>query len=582
MDTRKFSKGTKTYSDKNNYRKLLKPLLIIGCVLAAALIVCIVILIMNTEQNNRIMNSESALSGVSVNGIDISGMSKDRALSATNNSPDEILGKTVISVDVNGDITKINAKDLGFSTDYDTVINDALSYGHTGTLEERKQAISNAKENGVRFSVKPVVDKETLMSALLPLKEKYDKQSVDASVLFMPRGYLSDGTKYEPDEQALIKACAKDEPIELPANLVRIPAEEKPNEYRYELYKENKFVKDYIPAQADVSRFLYTADESGQSLSVDALADSILARIQSGDYSTPIKATIDIIESTVKLKDIKQSTQLIASWTSSYASHNGYNRNWNLSKLSGIINGIVIQPGEEWSINKQAGNRTSRAGWLDAPGIENGGYIDQPGGGVCQISSTLYNAAIRANLDISDSTHHSIISPYIPIGLDATISSGAPDLKIRNNQSTPIYIVSYTNPKDKNVTVEIYGQTVVDPQYGDVILTFTSEDLGAYGNEPIMNYVYNATVSYDGTPIPLGESIVYAESRPGRKAQTYKHILSLDGTELKVENFTSFAWRAINGTTYVNGPDPATVTPTPTVSSEPSPMPSEPSVTNSP
>lgn len=78
-----------------------------------------------------------------------------------------------------------------------------------------------------------------------------------------------------------------------------------------------------------------------------------------------------------------------------------------------------------------------------------------------------------------------------------------------------------------------------------------------------MNYVYNATVSYDGAPIPPGESAVYAESRPGKKAQTYKHILSPDGTELKAEKFTYYEWRPISGTTYVNGPDPATLPPEP-------------------
>lgn len=571
------SKGSRNRKNKKKNRRNSKPLITVIFILIAAVVGCAVFLINNEVQNNRIMNSETALKGVRVNGIDISGMTRNEALSATGSLPEAVLSDAVFSIDINGNIENISAKDLGLSTDYETVIDNSLSYGHTGTLGERKRAIAEADKNGMAFTVKPSGDKQTLAAALLPLKEKYDKQPVDAGVVFMPRGYLSDGTKYEPDEKDLITACAKGRAIELPGDITRVPANEMPNKLRYEFYRENKFKKDYIPSQADVSRFQYTPEEPGLLLDVDSLAGSILAEIQSGDYSGTINAAVNRTEPAVKLADIKKNTQLIASWTSSYASHNGYNRNWNLSKLSGIINGIVIQPGEEWSINKQAGNRTTKSGWLKAAGIENGGYVDQPGGGVCQISSTLYNAAIRAALDITDSTHHSIISPYIPLGLDATISSGAPDLKIRNNQSTAVYIVSYTNPKDKNVTVEIYGQTVVDPEYGDVILTFTSENLGSYGSSPVMNYVYNATVSYDGKPIPPGESVVYAESRPGRKAQTYKHILSPDGTELKSEKFTSFAWRAINGTTYVNGPDPATVTPTPPPADPtPAPLPTEP------
>ena len=191
-----------------------------------------------------------------------------------------------------------------------------------------------------------------------------------------------------------------------------------------------------------------------------------------------------------------------------------------------------------------ATGQRKQAGWT-LPASKTGGYVDQPGGGVCQISSTLYNAAIRANLDITDSTHHSIISGYIPIGLDATISSGAPDLKIKNNQKHAcFYRVVHQPQRQERDGGNIRDRPSSDPKYGDVILDFTSKDLGSYGGATVMNYVYNATVSYDGTPIAPGKSVVYAESRPGKKAQTYKHILSPDGTELKVEEFTHFSMEA--------------------------------------
>lgn len=562
-------KVKKSVRKKNTRVKLY---IISACALAA--LGAVVIIAANTARYNSIMssvNSEAAVKGVSVNGVDISGMTKEEALRATAGIADGILTAEV-SISVDGEINTFTAKDLGFGTNYDSVMEQALSYGHIGTKEECANDVINAERNGVEFKVMPVADKDALVAALAPLKEKYDKEAAGAGVIFMPRGYLKDGTKYEPDEQALIKACANGKAIDLPGDIVRVPEDEAPIKLRYEFYKDTKFVKNYIPAQADVERFLINEDAC-RSVDLGALADSVISAAQSG-FSEPIVSPMAAF-------DVKNNTQLIASWTSSYASHNGYNRNWNVAKLSGIINGVVIQPGEEWSINKLAGNRTTKAGWRKAAGIENGGYTDQPGGGVCQISSTLYNAAIRAGLDITDSTHHSIISGYIPLGLDATISSGAPDLKIKNNQQTPVYIVSYTNPKDKNVTVEIYGQTLTDPEFGDVILTFTSKDLGAYGQKPVMNYVYNATVSYDGSPIPPGESAVYAETRPGRKVQVYKHILAPDGAELKAEKFTSYQWKPINGTTYVNGPDPATVTPEPTFpfwpfTPEPTPEPTKP------
>ena len=142
------------------------------------------------------------------------------------------------------------------------------------------------------------------------------------------------------------------------------------------------------------------------------------------------------------------------------------------TKLCGIINGQTLEPGVEWSINEVAGPRTIANGWKEADGISDGGYTKQAGGGVCQISSTLFNASIRSGIFYNGNTsiaadensykwgievtswrHHSIISGYIPLGLDATISTGGPDLKLLNHCTTPFYIVSYMNTEEKCVPV---------------------------------------------------------------------------------------------------------------------------------
>jgi hypothetical protein len=193
---------------------------------------------------------------------------------------------------------------------------------------------------------------------------------------------------------------------------------------------------------------------------------------------------------------------------------------------------------------------------LSYEGYAFSGWNTAAGGGVCQLSSTTYNAAIRAALDITDATHHSISSDYIPLGFDATISTGGPDLKIRNPYDTPIYLISYVNPEEMNVTVEVYGQPVVDETYGDVILDFSSVDGGSYGT-PAMQMVYNTPVAPDGTAIAPNASYVYAKARQGRSVQTYIHYLSLNGVELAKEEFHSYKWAPINGTTYINAAPPA-------------------------
>lgn len=532
-----------------------KILIIVLCVLIAALGVT-AFMFFNQSDNGL------ALEGVSVAGVDISGMTKEEALAATSQVSQDVLDKIEIPVDFDGELSKFTAMDLGLTTDYDSAVEQALSYGHTGSFFDKMKAAKETKEQGKDFPVSAHADKDKIAAVLLPLKEQLDKNPVDASFEFMPRGYLEDGTPYTPDEQALIEKSADGEDLDHPDDLARIPENEMPNKLRYQYWQNDHYEENYIPADADISRFLYTSGENGRVIDMEAVINSIAAEVESGSYST-IAAPLQQQEPEVTIDDLKKQTQLIASWTSSYSNHANFNRNWNVAKLSGIINAVMMQPGEEWSINEEAGVRTVSAGWKEAAGIVNGGYVQQAGGGVCQISSTLYNAAIRAALEITDSTHHSIQSDYIPLGLDATISSGSPDLKIKNPYDTPVYIVSYVNPKDKNVTVEIYGQTVVDPEYGDVILDFSFVNGGSFGT-PGMQMVYNTPVAPDNTPIPAGGAYEYAKARPGKSVETYIHYLSLDGTELGMESFHNYKWNPINGTTYVNGPDPANPWGTPT------------------
>ncbi len=539
----------------------------LGIIMAAIVTVSIVILQTRAE-NASIMENESVLAGVSVNGTDISDMTYQEALAATSGIPDTLLGELTFTIDVEGERYAYSADDLGFSTDYDDVMQEAILYGHTGTLEDRKEAIKTAKTQGVSFTVKVLADREKVSQKLLALKADVDVAAADASVTFMPWGHLADGTPYVQDEQKMVESAANGKWWERP-ELVRIAQQDMPNPLRYQFWNTNKYSDDKIPKDADIARFLYTEEQRGRSVDMEAVIERVMSAAETGSGAV-ITADVITVEPAVTVAKLKADTQLIASWTSSYSSHSSYNRNWNVAKLSGIVNGVVIAPGEEWSINEEAGNRTLKTGWKEASGIVNGGYVQQAGGGVCQISSTLYNAAIRSNLNITDSTHHSISSDYIPLGLDATISSGGPDLKIKNDFAIPVYIVSYVDPKAKTSTVEIYGPTVVDERYGDVILKFSFQDGGKFG-EPIMTYIYNTKVApEDGTVIPDKGQYTYAQTRPGRKVTTYIHYLTQTGEELAKEEFHSYTWPPKNGRTYVNGGDPALATPAPTVSVAPS------------
>lgn len=540
-------------------------LIISGSALVVALAVCAVLLLGSAPAEDameRVVEYGTVTQGVCVGGVNISGMTQEEAIAATADLPVQLLVGVSIPLDVNGEIFTYDAEALSIKTDYEDIIAQALAYGRTGTFDERLQAAKTAAEQGIDFPVSLIVDETELNAALAQIKTQVDKEPLTSQPVFTPWGHFADGTPYQPDKQVLIEASLGKTPITYPADLVRMTAEEMPLRLRYQYWENNKY-KDYIPDAAYISRFYYTPEQTGIIADTAAIAADIMAQVESETFSA-ITVPVVVTEPTVKLEEIKKQTQLITSWTSSYSDHFSKNRNWNVAKMSGIICGAQIDPGVEWSINETAGKRTVKGGWKEASGISDGGYVDQPGGGVCQISSTLFNASIRAGLS-TKSKHHSIVSGYMPKGLDATISSEGPDLKLTNTHSSPIYIVSFMNPETKSVTVEIYGPPVIDAATGEeVVYDFAPGSVSYYG-DPVMVPVYNARELPDGTVLTAaGQSKVYAECRKGMKVTTYKHFYKLDGTKYNEEVFEKVNVGPNNGKTFYYDPDPATL-PSPTV-----------------
>jgi|AGTN01.1.fsa_nt_gi Uncharacterized vancomycin resistance protein len=559
-------------------------LILTGGMLVTALTVCAILLLGNAgaaDETQRVIELGTALRGVSVGGVDISGMTKGEALAATAALPQRLLDQVSFTVDVSGESKVLTAGDLALATDYEQAVAKAMAYGRTGSFDERLAAANAAKDTGADFPVNVVADEAQLAAALTALKTRLDTEPLEAFMAFTPNGHFADGTAYDP---LTYDKAAKGEP-----QLVMLAEDERPNRLRYEYYNDTRFEKeDNIPKDAYISRFYYTSEQTGIDVDLADLAAQISAALQSGDYA-PITAKVTVTEPSTTVAMLKSQTQLVSSWTSSYSEHDSGPRVKNVTKLSGIINGQVLQPGVEWSINETAGDRTVARGWAEADGISDGGYTKQPGGGVCQISSTLFNAAIRSGLFYNDHTsttagengykwgievtfwqHHSIISGYIPLGLDATISTGGPDLKLLNHCTTSFYIVSYMDTKKECVTIEIYGQTVVHPQYGDVILSYTFDDLGVSGTATRSIY-YNQTQTPDGKPIPWNGSADFGVSQNGRKVQTYRHYYSAaDGAAVGDEKFEYHYYRTINPGTYCHYPETGpVVTPAPEVSSAP-------------
>ena len=194
------------------------------------------------------------------------------------------------------------------------------------------------------------------------------------------------------------------------------------------------------------------------------------------------------------LKEIK----LRAKFSTNYAKSSNDRKN-NIKKALSAFDGMIVEPEQEVSFNKTTGPRTSTNGYKTAKIIFNGSYISGVGGGVCQASTTLYNALLRADVDVLQVNHHSLPASYVPLSFDAMVSEGYSDLIFKNNLETPIYIKAYGT--DEEAIVEIYGQPLEEgveiktraelvkvlPHGGDKIIT---DEEGKYADKVLYKGEY--------------------------------------------------------------------------------------------
>lgn len=247
------------------------------------------------------------------------------------------------------------------------------------------------------------------------------------------------------------------------------------------------------PIKGQEGYFQYTEGQNGMELKQDELVAMLTEKLQKGDF-TPVSAPFETIAPQVGIDQLKKITQQVSTFTTRFKGSplDRASRMHNIAKAAGLINAQTIMPGVKFSINDILGPRTEAGGWKMAPGIENGQYTDQAGGGVCQVSTTLFNAVLMADIDTDtmNRSHHSWPSSYVDIGRDATISTGAPDFCFTNNKSTPIYVFTTVDMNEKYITVEIYGE----PLREGLKIKITSKQLSSSPPKPAVEYQKDSTL----------------------------------------------------------------------------------------
>lgn len=283
-------------------------------------------------------------------------------------------------------------------------------------------------------------------------------------------------------------------------------------------------------------RFTFTEAQAGRRADVHALAQTLQNRILAGD-AAPVEVSFAELAPAYTLEQARADRTLIAEFSTSFAKspYGAKNRVFNIQKAAKRIDGALLAPGQEFDMNALLGPRNEKTGWRIATGILNGTYVQEYGGGVCQVSSTLYNAVLMADLTVTERHHHSWPLGYIDAGRDATISTGGPNLRFLNSSDAPIVISADVDAKEKTVTVRIYGRPL--PEGVSITLhskkTATLQDLGT-------EYVVDAS-------LPPGQIEEVRKSRRGCIAVAWKEYHDAEGNLLRTEQVTEDKYRSIRG-----------------------------------
>lgn len=218
---------------------------------------------------------------------------------------------------------------------------------------------------------------------------------------------------------------------------------------------------DIAPVQPEVifdpnAEQMFTLSQGQNGVSVDRgalyqMIDEALENSKEVEIQIP---TIEVPFETDEGKILGSITKR-GQFSTSYASSNASRKN-NVARALSAFNGKVVMPGEQVSFNNITGARSEENGYKSANVILNGAYVKGVGGGVCQASTTLYNALVLADIEVLEVNHHSLPASYVPLSFDAMVSEGYSDLVFRNSLNAPIYIKTYST--DSEVFVEIYGQ----------------------------------------------------------------------------------------------------------------------------
>ena len=269
----------------------------------------------------------------------------------------------------------------------------------------------------------------------------------------------------------------------------------------------------------ETSVYTYSEAKTGRMLNEESLVQALMEAVKAGNYAA-VKPEFSESSPKRSAAQAKEQYQVIGSFTTKTTSNK--NRNENIRLAVEAIDGRILKPGEEFSFNLATGNRTKEKGYQPAGAYRNGVLIEEPGGGVCQVSTTLYNAIVSSGLSATERHSHSFTPSYIQPGEDAMVSFdgyAGPDLKFVNSEPTTVAVRA--SLKDNTLKISIVGLPILED---GVKVTMRSEKVRDV--EPPAP-VYEAN---DG--LPAGTEKVVDQGQKGGVWKTFR-VVTKDGNVLE-------------------------------------------------
>lgn len=425
------------------------------------------------------MDSDAIYPGVYIDGVDVGGMTRAQAIEAVAQVSPTVGSDFSINIQVGNGTWLIDSTMVPMTRNIAEIVDQAYALGRGNTTAIRGSSITPFQER-LNAAMKLRIQPQSYSTELT-----YDKSVI--------RGYLESIVQY-----------VNCEPV-------------------------NASVESF---NFNTHTFSFSSDLPGAYIDLEELYQRVTGCLDSGNYYTTVKMEPEAILASVTKAELMNSFRLISSYTTSTTSNSNRNTNINLSAQA--ISGRTVAPGETFSFNQATGQRSYEKGYREATAISGGQNVPEIGGGVCQTSSTLFNAVARANLEIVSRSPHAWPSSYVDKGMDATVNWPGLDFKFKNNTEWPIFIVAkYANRK---VTVEIYGMTLGD----GITIDLESTVVKTLPAPSEVKYVQN-------TSLPVGTQKNTVQARTGYVVETYK-VWYQNGREIKRELLCKSTYKAYQKT----------------------------------